>query len=80
MVIGSIPAAKQMSPLEHALVQARDAGVPQWAVARTAGISGPHLTNIARARVRPSRETAYAVAAALGCDPYELFPESSSEL
>ncbi len=70
-----IPAARQLTALGQALRQTRALGVPDWAVAREAGISPALLSMVASGTVRATDQTAKAVSRALGRPIHELFPD-----
>lgn len=79
MLETTIPAARRVRPLARALTEAREAGVPQWAVAEEAGISPALLSMISRGRVPVSASAAEGIARALGRDVAELFPSVIGE-
>lgn len=61
--------------LAHALAEARLTGVPAYRVAMAANVSPSLLSMIVRGVARATDETRAAIAAALGRDQAELFPE-----
>ncbi len=77
----TIPAARQLRPpnvnLIAALTGAKLLGVPAYLVAREAGVSPALLSMIARGRARVTPANARAIAAALGRNVTELFPEET---
>ena len=61
--------------LERALLEARNQGVPQWAVAKEAGIHPATLTNIMRGRENVTIEVAQRISDALGRSRDRLFEQ-----
>ncbi len=70
-----IPAARRLRPLRRHLNVCQALGIPAYCVADEAGVAIGYLHDLARGKCQPSLEHAERIAAALGVQVEDLWPE-----